>query len=103
MNSIFYDSRMADDERREQLYKGNLFVFSPRKSAVALCELGAHLAEEAFAPLDPREAQDAMPVETYAGILAALKPKFIHHPDAKTLIPQLLEEVGCDPEKLYFD
>lgn len=103
MNTVFFDSRMSDRDRRERLYNGQLFVFSPLPSAAALCELGRRLAEEAFAPLDPRDAQHSLPVETFAAILAELKPRFIHHPDAKTLIPRMLEELGCDLDKTYFD
>jgi hypothetical protein len=44
-----------------------------------------------------------MPAEEYAGILADLKPKFIHHPRAKELIRGIFAEVGCDVEKTYFD
>jgi hypothetical protein len=61
------------------------------------------VSEEAFAPLDPREAQHRVPVERFAAILAALKPKFIHHPKSKQLIQQLLSEMQCDLKKTYFD
>ena len=32
-----------------------------------------------------------------------LKPKFIHHPDSKKHIQQMLRDTGCDLEKTYFD
>ena len=44
-----------------------------------------------------------MPVEEYAVQLSILKPKFIHHPEAKRLIPGLVRELNCDPDKTYFD
>jgi hypothetical protein len=103
MNTVFVDSPVNDQERRQALYRGQLFVFSPSPSSLALCELGRTLAEAAFAPLDPRVAQDTLPVETYASILAELKPRFIHHPEAKRLIAGILREHGCDPMKVYFD
>jgi hypothetical protein len=61
------------------------------------------MVEEAFAGLDPREAQHHLPVEEYAAILATLKPKFIHHPQSKKFIQGILSEVGCDLNKTYFD
>jgi hypothetical protein len=103
MNSVFFDAHASDDLRRKQLYDGQLFVYGPRPSALALCAFARELAEEAFAPLDPRRAQHHMPVEQFAAVLAALKPKFIHHPKSKQLIQQLLAEMGCDLEKTYFD
>jgi hypothetical protein len=103
MNTIFFDSTMNDDERRQHLYNGQLFVFSPCPSAVALCEFARELIEEAFAPLEPREAQYSLPVEDYVAILAKLKPYFIHHPKSKQFIQGILSELGCDLSKTYFD
>jgi hypothetical protein len=103
MNTVFFDSNMSDEKRRQQLYKGQLFVYSPCKSAIALAEFARELAEAAFAPLYPPEAQHYMPVEQYAAILAELKPKFIHHPRSKELVRGILSEIGCDIEKTYFD
>jgi hypothetical protein len=103
MGAIYVDSPHSDDERRQRLYSGDLFVHSPTKSSMELCALARELSEEAFAPHDPPVAQESMPAEEYAGILADLKPKFIHHPRAKELIRGLFAEVGCDVEKTYFD
>ncbi len=85
------------------LYAGDLFVYSPGEGSSALCTLARQLSEEAFAPHDPQFAQDHMPAEEYAAILADLKPRFIHHPEAKAAIATLLGEVGCDTTKTYFD
>ncbi|HXQ28117.1 MAG TPA: hypothetical protein VN848_02510 [Gemmatimonadales bacterium] len=103
MHSIFFDGPQDDAARRAALYNGDLFVYSPRESALALCDFAREMAEAAFAPHDPRDAQFHLPVEKYVDILARLKPEFINHPRAKTLIQALLAEVGCDLEKTYFD
>lgn len=103
MNSVFFDSAMPEELRRERLYEGQIFVFSPRPSTRALCELAREMTEAAFKPLDPRDAQHALPVERYVAILAELKPKFIHHARAKELIRQVLTEFGCDLGDTYFD
>src|SRR6059036_1990985 len=94
---------MADEGRRARLYSGDLFVFSPAKSSSELCALARELSEAAFAPHEPETAQDHMPAEEYATILADLKPRFIHHPRAKELIGSMLAELGCDTSKVYFD
>ena len=44
-----------------------------------------------------------MPVEKSVEILATLKPKFIHHPEAKKHIRRILQEFGCDLNQTYFD
>jgi hypothetical protein len=61
------------------------------------------MLEEAFRPLDPREAQYHMPVERYVEICAPLKPQFIHHPRTKTLIQGILADFDCDPDRTYLD
>jgi hypothetical protein len=103
MHAIYLDSPASDDTRRERLYDGDLFVYSPRPATKALCEFGRQMAEEAFAPLDPETAQEEMEVEDYAALLAELKPRFIHDPESKRLIQEMLTDLGCDPEKVYFD
>jgi hypothetical protein len=44
------------------------------------------MIEKAFAGKDPETAQFYMEVESYARLLADLKPRFIHHPPSKERI-----------------
>ncbi len=74
----------------------NCFVYSPTKSTLAFIEFARKLIKEAFASLDPETAQFDMSVEQYAEILVKLKPGFIHHPESKRLIQDILGEMGCD-------
>ena len=103
MNAVFFDAPVNDDSRREQLYKGQLFVYSPCPSSRDLCAFAREMIEDVFGALDPREAQYSLPVEDYAAILTKLKPEFIHHPRSKQLLQGILEELGCDLSKTYFD
>jgi len=103
MNTIYFDSTFDDQKRRQELYKGQFFAYSPSPSSLAMCEFAREMIQQAFGSLDPLTAQQHMPVEQYAAILAELKPKFIHHPESKRLIKGILEERGCDLEKTYFD
>lgn len=103
MPTVFVDRASTDHERRRSLYSGDLHLLSPSSSAADLCALARRLSEEAFAPHDPRTAQDIIAVKDYVGILNDLKPQFIHHPAAKELIAGILCEAGCDLEKTYFD
>lgn len=103
MNTVYLDSPLDDEARREQLFQGQLFVFSPRPSVAALCKFAREMTEAAFAPLDPREAQHSLKVEEFVAILADLKPKFINHPESKRLIRAILQDFGCELENTYFD
>jgi hypothetical protein len=103
MDSIYFDSRMSDDVRRSRVFEGQLFVFSPNRSSLALCDLAHRLIEEALGGLDVQRAQYHFAVEEYAAILSKLKPRFTHHPEAKECIRGILQVLGCDLTKTYFD
>jgi hypothetical protein len=74
MVAVFFDS-MDDDAKRRDLYRGDLFVFSPRPATLALVEHAREMIEDAFAGKDPRTA----------------------------LIQAMLADLGCEPEATYFD
>jgi hypothetical protein len=103
MNAIFFDPQMDDATRRQALYDGQLIVYSPRPSSLALAAFAREMSEQAFGATDPRQAQHGMAVEDYAAVLTELKPKFIHHPKVKTLMQAMLRDFGCDTQETYFD
>lgn len=103
MTAVFFDSRMSDDDRRTRLFSGDLFVYSPTPSSLELCAFARELAEAAFAPHDPRDAQHHLAPERFVEILAQLKPEFINHPHCKKLLPAVLGDLGVDLEQTYFD
>ncbi len=103
MNTIYCDAIMTDDERRQKIFEGQLFVYTPRPSTVAFCEFAKKLIQEAFGNLDPLMAQYSLSVKEYAAMLGTLKPTFIHHPESKRHIQQIFREMSCDPNKTYFD
>ena len=100
---VIFDPSIPDGARRAQLYDGHLFAYSPTRSSLALVDFARQLLKEAFGDLDPETAQYHLPVEQYASILNELKPKFIHHPESKRLLPQILQELGSDLDATYFD
>lgn len=103
MGSVFFDATISDDARRTRLYAGDVFILSPSEGTRALIDLARQMLEKAFAPHDPRSIHEHKTSEEVAGILGKLKPQFIHHPECKKIIPQIMREHGVDLEKLYFD
>ena len=103
MTALYVDSTMPDDERRQRLYDGDVFVFSARQPVLDFVSFARAMIEEAFGDLDPRSAQHEMPAPDFAAILNALKPAFIHHPTSKECIREILRDFGCDVGKTYFD
>jgi hypothetical protein len=103
MVAVFLDAAMDDDTRRQHLYRGDLFLYTPRPATLALVEHARGMIEGAFGGKDPRTAQYEMSVEEFVDVCAPLKPAFIHHQRTKELIQAMLVELGCDAEQTYFD
>ena len=97
------DSHLSDEQRRRRLYAGDIFMFSSRPSTKALTDLARGFIEEAFGSDDPEHAQHHMQVERFVEIVAPLKPRFIHDPRTTKLLLEVLEDVGIDLGKTYFD
>ena len=74
MVAFWHGSECSDDERREQLYAGDVHVFPPSKATLALCDFARQLVEEAFDGKDPRTAQHEMAIDDYVALLSGLKP-----------------------------
>jgi hypothetical protein len=102
-NTIYVDARMTDHQRRDHLYDGQLFVYSPNDTSLAFTEFARGMICEGFQCSDPTLAQFDMPVEEFVSIFAPMKPAFIHHPETKKLIQEMLLEFGCDMENTYLD
>ena len=52
MNNIHVETSASDDERRANLYRGDLFIYTPRSITRELCDLARTMATEAFHPAD---------------------------------------------------
>jgi hypothetical protein len=103
MSTIYLDRKVSDEARRQALYDGDLFVYSPTQDTIELCALARSMLEEAFAPHDPRTIHEHLTMEQCAAALSRLKPAFIHHPECKVLLPRIIAAVGGDINKTYFD
>jgi hypothetical protein len=103
MDTVFFDSPVDDETRRRRLFRGQVFIFSPRRSALALIEFARTMIREAFGSKDPLTAQYEMSVEEYVALVAPLKPAFIHHPETMKLLRAVVEEAGCNLDDTYVD
>jgi hypothetical protein len=101
--AVQFDQPVGGPIPRAQMYGGTINVTSPSATSVAFAMFARQLIGEAFGGRDPELAQFDLPVADYAAILNVLKPRFIHHPESKRFLQQLVVERGCDPETTYFD
>jgi hypothetical protein len=102
-NTVYLNRPLDSLAQRECLYQGEIFLYSASPQSQALRDFAAEMIEDAFAPLDPLTAQFELDVERFVEIFGPLKPKFIHHPQTKELMRQLLVQVGCDADQTYVD
>ena len=103
MTAVYFNSKMTDAERRGEIFAGDIFVFSPRQSTLALVDFARELIEAAFAPLPPRTAQFELSVERFVEIFGPLKPHFIHHPKTAALLRDVVAELGGDLNTVHVD
>lgn len=102
-NILFLDSAHSDDDRRRRIYQGQIYLYSPRQAVLEMVNLARQLIEEAFYPLNPETAQYEMDVKEFEALLNKLKPQFVRSEEGKRIMKRILEEMGCDVEKTYFD
>jgi hypothetical protein len=100
---VHFDSPLIDEERRARLFAGDIFVFSPTAGTRALIEFARTMAQEAFAPHFPPDAQHQLGAQEYVDVLAKLKPSFINHPRCKEIIRDIFAGLGVDPAQTHFD
>lgn len=103
MSGVFFDSTLDDGERRKRIYAGSVFIRSASSASRAMADLARGMLEEAFAPFHPRTIHEHLSPENVSEVLGSLKPQFVHHPECKRLIKQILEDNQVDPERTYFD
>jgi hypothetical protein len=102
-NTIYIDAKMTDDQRRDHLYDGQLFVYPPKETSLQFTGFAREMICEGFQCSDPTLAQFDMPVEEFVRIFAPMKPAFIHHAKTKQLIQNMLLDFGCDMDNTYLD
>jgi len=103
MTIVFSNPDLTDEQRRHRLYDGHVLVYPASRASLAFIEHAQRMIADAFGSVDPQTAQYELQGGDFAALLAELKPKFIHHPESKRLIRELLSEFGCDLDTTYFD
>ena len=103
MTNVYYDRKIGDDSRREQIYNGDIFVYQPNDASMELVNLAREILADGFGGIDPRVAQHHMEATEYARILAPLKKSFIEHPRCLEIQPRILASLGCDLNDVHFD
>ena len=102
-NTLYIDSKHTDEERRKNLFAGNLYVYKQLPAVMELVQLARTMIEDAFGGRNPELAQHDMDVNEFEALLNKLKPAFVNDPEGKKIMKRILAQMGCDVEKTYFD
>ncbi len=104
MTAIHLLSTPLDAGRRGELvYRGDLLIFKGVAPMRELCAFADVLIRETFADLEPETAQFHMDRDAYLALAGALRRRFKTDRAAKRMFTAVLEGVGVDPERTYWD
>ena len=94
---------LTDRERGERVYRGELIVFKNVAAMTRLIAVADGLIREAFAMLEPEAAQFHLERKDYLERIEDLRKTYGKSAEVKSLCRAVLEEVGADPARNYWD
>jgi len=103
MVGIYTNHDLADSERRDLVFSGNLLLYGRNAATDALAQGAIELITAAFAPHEPQSAQFQLSVEEFIQIAGPLKTQFTNALRTKEQVRAVLEAFGCDLDDTYFD
>lgn len=103
MVNLYLNHRLSDNDRRSQIFAGDILLYSRSAATAALTDYAVSMIREAFAPHAPQTAQYELSVEEFVKRVGPLKSRFTNDRHTKELIRNLLSEFGCDLDDTYFD
>jgi hypothetical protein len=92
------DEEVPDEDRRGSLFTGDLFVYTPRPSSLALATASSHIIEGMLGP-DPVWAQRRIPEAEFAALFAIAAHTF--STVALDMVSVMVGDFGCDPETTF--
>lgn len=101
---IYVNRRLDDDDRRQRLFDGALFLYSCPAASRKIVEWARELIDAAFGDLhDIHHAHEKLAVQDFIKRAGPLKSKFTNDQKTADLCQELIVTMGCDPELTYFD
>lgn len=102
--AIYVNRRLSDDDRRQRLFDGALFLYSCPVASQNIVEWARELIDAAFGDLnDIHHAHEKLTVQDFVKRAGPLKSKFTNDVKTKSLCQDLIVTMGCDPNLTYFD
>lgn len=94
---------LEDEERQKALFEGTLLIFKNVEHLATLCSFVDSMICEAFGTEHPARVQFGMEREDYLYRVEELQKRFREEERTKTLLRRVLEGVGVDPTRSFWD
>jgi hypothetical protein len=94
------ESELADDDRRASLFDGDLIVYGPRPSTLALADI-AHMMIEQMLGTNPQWAQQRLSETEFSVLFNGAERNFSHRHMTMELVSRVAVDLGCDPETTF--
>lgn len=92
------DEEVPDPDRRRSVFAGDLFVYGPRQSSLALCRAASGVVEQMLGP-DPSRAQRRL-TEAEFTVLYRAVVRGVRHV-LPSYVEAVVADLGCDPGTTY--
>ncbi len=104
LTPIYVNRNITDDERRQLLFDGGIFLYSSPPASTKMVEWARELIHDAFSSVkNARRAHTELAVTEFVQRASPLKSKYTNDKRTKELCQELIAGMGCDPERTYFD
>lgn len=104
MTPVYFNRLLSDEERRERVFRGAIFIHSAQPGIAQLAAWARELIEDAFHGVpDILQAHRHLSVQEFIRRASPLKGRFTNDPRTKRLCQELIETLGADPGRTYFD
>ena len=93
-------TEIADIDRRASIFDGDLVVYGPRLSTLALADL-AHTIVEQMLGDNPQWAQQRLSETEFTTLFRAAARNFSRQRRSMEVVSRLVEDFGCDPAATF--
>ncbi len=101
--SILVDPDVPADRMRQIIYEGNVVILTKLPSLGSFVDYIREQLVDLFEPYDPEHAHQHIDKAEMAKLLGSWKPRFIHAPESKHLVSEIIREAGFGAEGTHCD
>jgi hypothetical protein len=101
--TVLIDPDLRDDALRQAIYEGKLIVLTRLQAVSDLVDFTRDQLTELFWPHAPEHAHEHIAPAAMARLLGEWKPRWIHSPQSKKLVCDIVRQAGLPAEFTHYD